>query len=57
MYRVASSSIDHQGRYVTEEGPWMNDYQQAQYWANLLRQFGYQVRIESQDGRPTEKTK
>lgn len=51
MYRVASTSIDHRGRHVTEVGPWFSDYQQAQYWANLLRQFGYQVRIESQSGK------
>ncbi|MCX8145511.1 MAG: hypothetical protein N3C59_04165 [Azovibrio sp.] len=54
MYRVVSTCIDHRGRYVTEPGPWFDDIEQARYWAGLLRQSGYKVRIESQDGRLPE---
>jgi len=54
MYRVVSTCIDHQGRYVTESGPWFSDARQARYWADLLRQSGYKVHIESQDGRLPE---
>ncbi|MDR0997333.1 MAG: hypothetical protein LBL69_06700 [Zoogloeaceae bacterium] len=51
MYRVLSTSVDHRGRSITEAGPWFETYEQAKFWGELLRRFGYAILLENQHGK------
>ena len=56
MYRVITKYRDSGStRPIVEHGPWHNDHDTADYWAELLRAQGYVVEVESQHiGHPAD---
>ncbi len=54
MYRVVTTYRNGTDRPIVERGPWHPARQDAEHWAELLRQSGYVVSIESQRGHVAE---
>ncbi len=50
MYRVVTKYRNSTSRPVVEHGPWHDSLKTAEHWADVLRQHGYQISIESQRG-------
>lgn len=48
MYRVVTKYRNGGTRPVTELGPWHSDRATAEHWAEVLRNHGYDARVESQ---------
>lgn len=50
MYRVVTRYRNQSPRPVVERGPWHETRQQAEQWADLLREHGYETWVENQNG-------
>ncbi|QRM19969.1 hypothetical protein GBK02_11425 [Dechloromonas sp. TW-R-39-2] len=50
MFRVLTKRFDHRDRWIVEAGPWHNKREDAEYWAELLRNVGYSVEVDAQHG-------
>lgn len=48
MHRVITKRFDHLGHWIVESGPWHVSRNDAEHWADILRQLGYHARVESQ---------
>ena len=49
MFRVITKYNEGTAHIVTEHGPWHDNEEVAQFWANELKRQGYTVEIESQN--------
>lgn len=50
MFRVLTKRFDHRDRWIVEAGPWHDKREDAEYWAELLRNIGYSVEVDAQHG-------
>ncbi len=50
MYRVVTHDRNGSARPGIEQGPWHVSHKTATYWADILRDLGYETRVESQSG-------
>lgn len=46
MYRVVTKWLDH-GQWITEAGPWLSSYSEAEGWAKQFREMGYQAALQN----------
>lgn len=54
MYRLITTYRCHAARPVIERGPWHTSRKDAELWADMLRDVGYGVVIETQHGAVQE---
>lgn len=47
MHRVITKFRDRHGQVIIEKGPWHPSRDEAERWAEILRDRGYQVELES----------
>jgi len=50
VYRVVTDSRDRNGNKTNDHGPWLKSRDEAEYWANLLRGFGYNAEVQELSG-------
>lgn len=48
MHRVITRFRDRHGQVITEKGPWHPHRDEAERWAGILQDRGYQTEVESQ---------
>jgi hypothetical protein len=46
VHRVVTDGRNQGGKWMLETGPWLNSQEEAESWANTLRNLGYFVRVE-----------
>ena len=46
MHRVVTDNRDHRGHRILEAGPWLVSRDDAEAWAEILRDLGYKAHIE-----------
>lgn len=50
MHRVVTDTRDHSGRRLLEAGPWLMSRDDAENWAEILRDLGYKAHVERMNG-------
>lgn len=50
MHRVVTDTRDHSGRRLLEAGPWLMSRDDAENWAEILRDLGYKAYVERMNG-------
>jgi hypothetical protein len=50
VHRVVTDNRDHRGHRILEAGPWLVSRDDAEAWAEILRDLGYKAHIERMQG-------
>jgi len=50
VYRVVTDIRNHRGNRLLEAGPWLIAKEDAESWAEILRNLGYKAHIERMNG-------
>ena len=50
MHRVVTDTRDHRGHRILEAGPWLVSREDAENWAEILRDLGYKAHVERMHG-------
>ncbi len=50
MHRVVTDTRDHRGHRILEAGPWLVSRNDAENWAEILRDLGYKAHVERMNG-------
>ena len=50
MHRVVTDTRDHRGHRILEAGPWLVSHDDAERWAEILKDLGYKVHVERMHG-------
>ena len=50
VHRVVTDIRDHRGNRLLETGPWLVSKEDAENWAEILRDLGYKAHVERMDG-------
>jgi len=50
VHRVVTDIRDHRGKRILEAGPWLTSKDDAENWAEILRDLGYKVHVERMSG-------
>lgn len=50
MHRVVTDTRDHRGHRLLEAGPWLASREDAENWAEILRDLGYKAHVERMHG-------
>lgn len=50
VHRVVTDIRDHRGNRLLETGPWLVSKEDAENWAEILRNMGYKAHVERMDG-------
>lgn len=50
MHRVVTDVRDHRGNRKLDTGPWLKSSEEAENWAKVLRDLGYQAHVEGMNG-------
>jgi len=50
VHRVVTDIRDHRGQRILEAGPWHVSRDNAENWAKILRDLGYNAYVERMDG-------
>lgn len=51
MFRVITKRLDHRRNWIVETGPWHVSRSDAENWAEILRDLGYNAQVEGQHDR------
>lgn len=50
MHRVVTDTYDNHGRRLLEAGPWLMSREDAENWAEILRDMGYKAHVQRMSG-------
>jgi len=54
VHRVVTDIRDHRGQRILEPGPWLPFEEDAEHWAEILRNLGYKVYVQRMSGQIAE---